>query len=81
MGPPSTCNWLTSNSVDYTGFSDTSRANIRMAHENGELTVSLQVSTPLINLVSFLTRSPPFRRPIDSRLRPQIDFSQPRNFP
>lgn len=30
-------------SVDYTGFSDTSRATISMAHDIGGLTVSLEV--------------------------------------
>ena len=29
-------------SSDYTGFSDTSRANIRMTHDQGDLTVSLE---------------------------------------
>lgn len=41
---------LTVLSVDYTGYSDTSRANIRMAHENGELTVSLEVRVMLSEL-------------------------------
>lgn len=30
-------------SIDYTGFSDTSRATISMAHDIGGLTVSLEV--------------------------------------
>lgn len=43
--------------IDYTGFSDTSRAEISMVHDVGGLTVSLDVRPPLSPSSRRLTRS------------------------